>query len=119
MTDSFVNKFILFDPPLVDFFDIWKALVLWNLVGFSVIFVVCGSIAAVVFRRHRFAIIIPVAIALIGSIVGFASGALLSFLVACLYAKTGEHKLIWYQGIAWGLILPISYTVHSVVKFLF
>jgi hypothetical protein len=116
-SSPFLRKFLFFDPPLVAFDDVWWVLSLWNLVGFGVVFLGCGLIAGLVFRRHRFAVLIPVAASLAGSVAGFASGILLSLLVALLY-RTGPFAMRWYAGVVFGLGLPVLYTIHSIVKFI-
>eukprot|EP00727_Mastigamoeba_balamuthi_P008660 m51a1_g4416 hypothetical protein (123) ;mRNA; f:7974-8488 len=118
-SNDFVNKYILFEPPLTGFTEIWKVVVTWNVVAFGFLYLVCGLIAACVFRRHRSAAVaIPVVSTLFGALIGFAGGALLSLIAAAIYSA-GPFAMQWWMGLAWGLGLCLIYTIHSLTKFVF
>lgn len=74
---SFIQQLLFFSPPLTDFDDIWKVLVIWNLLGFALIYLACGIVAGSVFKNHNLAIVIPLISAIVGSIAGFFCGAIL------------------------------------------
>lgn len=74
---SFLQQLLFFSPPLTGFESIWKVLVIWNLLGFALIYLVCGIVAGCVFKNHNLAIVIPLVSAIVGSVAGFFCGAIL------------------------------------------
>ena len=74
------TQLVTFDPPLTKFNDILVSLIFWNFIGFTSIFVVCGAVAACVFRRHWAALVIPIVAGFCGSVSGVVAGVLI-----CLY----------------------------------
>jgi hypothetical protein len=100
---SFFQQFLFFSPPLTDFAPIWQVcfraviflsrsvhgtssgarsprqvLVTWNTLGFGLLYLICGLIAAVVFRKHWLALVlIPLCSTIFGCLLGFCGGALL------------------------------------------
>ena len=68
---------ISFNPPLVQFKDIFVALTFWNTIGFAFIFFACGVVAACVFRKHWVALALPIVAGAIGSLFGVFLGILL------------------------------------------
>ena len=74
---SFIQQLLFFSPPLTEFGDIWKVLCIWNLLGFALIYLICGIVAGFVFKNHSLAIVIPLISAIVGSIAGFFCGAIL------------------------------------------
>lgn len=74
---SFIQQLLFFSPPLTEFGDIWKVLCIWNLLGFALIYLICGIVAGFVFKNHNLAIVIPLVSAIVGSIAGFFCGAIL------------------------------------------
>lgn len=74
---SFIQQLLFFSPPLTDFGDIWKVLCIWNLLGFALIYLICGVVAGFVFKNHNLAIVIPLISAIVGAIAGFFCGAIL------------------------------------------
>lgn len=137
------GQMVTFSPPLTHFRAIFVALMFWNFIGFTSIFLVCGAVAACVFRRHWIALAIPIVAGLVGSISGVIAGVLMCLLsphlsslcfppfpahsslcihhtalvTATLYAYGGPFVMKTFPGFVWGLALPVLYTVVSLVKF--
>jgi len=108
-----------FTPPLRDFWTIWRVLVVWNVIAFALVFVVCGVIAACVFRKHRvLSLALPLLAVLCGGAIGLFCGGILAFIVASLY-RSASFAMSWYTGLVFSLALPVAYTGHSLSKFVF
>lgn len=71
------GQLVTFTPPLTHFSAIFVALMFWNFIGFTSIFLVCGAVAACVFRRHWIALAIPIVAGLVGSVSGVIAGVLM------------------------------------------
>lgn len=112
-----------FTPPLNEYWAIFRVLCVWNVLAFALVYAVCGAVAGCVLgaktRRRALAIVaVPSLTTVFGALIGLFAGGVLAFIVAALYTSSG-FSMSWWSGIVWCLALPVSYTAHSLSKFVF
>lgn len=98
------------------FFQMWFATTIWYTVGIGSLYLLCGFLAAFVFRRKlKVAVLIPLVGTSLGLFIGFCEGAVYALAVALIYLS-GPFIMLWYTAAAWGLGLAVFYLSVSFIR---